>query len=208
MALETERKYLEVDFANLRAVLAECGAKALGVHFESNCVFDTHGEELFADGRLLRLRTQEWPDGKRFVLTLKLPAQQRGGFKTREEYELEIADDKTMQDVLEGLGYSVRARYEKIRETWQLQDVKIDLDILPFIQAVELEGEVDGILRVAACLGLDKARQSVKNYYQLHQEWLRQHCLPPVCSFVFSEEQQVFWRRRLGLTATVASWGE
>jgi adenylate cyclase class 2 len=208
MALETERKYLDVDFASLRAVLAECGAKALGIHFESNCLFDTYDEKLFADGRLLRLRTQEWPDGKRFVLTLKLPAQRRDGFKTREEYELEVADGKTMRDVLEGLGYCACARYEKIRETWRLQDVKIDLDILPFIQAVELEGEADGILRVAACLGLDKARRSVKNYHQLHQEWLRQHCLPPVRSFVFSEEQQVFWRRRLGLTATVASWGE
>lgn len=39
-----------------------------------------------------------------------------------------------MQSLLEGLGYGVVARYEKIRESWRLEDVQVELDILPFAQ--------------------------------------------------------------------------
>ncbi len=110
MPLEVERKYLNVDFATLRRALHDLGARNLGAHFESNWVFDTPDAQLFASGRLLRLRLQEWPDVTRHVLTLKLPAPQNGQFKVREERELEVADGAVMRAVLKGLGYAVGAR--------------------------------------------------------------------------------------------------
>ncbi len=64
MPLEVERKYLNVDFAALRRALCDLDARNLGAHFESNWVFDTPDARLFANGRLLRLRMQEWPDAQ------------------------------------------------------------------------------------------------------------------------------------------------
>lgn len=202
MALEVERKYLNVNFAALRRALRELGARNSGAHFESNWIFDTPDAQLFAGGRLLRLRLQEWPDAMRHVLTLKLPAPQNGRFKTREEHELEVPDAATMRAVLEGLGYAVGARYEKVREPWLLEGVEVALDTLPFAAVVELEGEAGLIERVAARLGLDKVETSTKSYHQLHQEWRRLHKLPPDLSFVFEAEQRRRRRRELGLADT------
>ena len=201
MPLEVERKYLHVDFAVLRRTLYDLGARTPGAHFESNWVFDTPDIQLFESRRLLRLRSQEWPDAVRHVLTLKLPASQSGHFKVREERELEVADGAAMRAVLEGLGYAVGARYEKIREPWLLEDVEVELDVLPFAEVVELEGEAAHIERAATRLGLDKAEISTKSYHQLHQDWRRLHNLPPDFSFVFDAERRSDWRRRLALLA-------
>ncbi|MCD7984898.1 MAG: class IV adenylate cyclase [Desulfovibrio sp.] len=208
MPLEVERKYLNVDFATLRRALHDLGARNLGAHFESNWVFDTPDAQLFASGRLLRLRLQEWPDVTRHVLTLKLPAPQNGQFKVREERELEVADGAAMRSVLKGLGYAVGARYEKVREPWFFEDVEVELDALPFADVVELEGEAGHIDRVAARLGLDKAEISTKSYHQLHQEWRRLHNLPPDLSFVFDAEQRRRCRRELGLADTEPRGGK
>lgn len=205
MSLEIERKYLQVDFAVVREALKAQGAHNLGAHFESNDIFDTPSAELVAGSRLLRLRTQEWPGKTRYVLTLKLPAEQQGArFKAREEHELEVVHGLGMRSVLEGLGLRVTARYEKIREQWRWEDMEADLDVLPFMTAVELEGEAEHILRAAWRLGFGERQASIKNYHDLHQEWQRQNSMPPSLSFVFSEEQRRFWRQKLGLPEGVS----
>lgn len=204
MPLEVERKYLHVDFEALRRALTEAGAHDLGAHFESNWIFDTPELQLYESRRLLRLRSQEWANRTRHLLTLKLPAPHSGQFKVREERELEVADGAAMRFVLEGLGYRVSARYEKIREPWRLEDVEVELDVLPFGQVVEMEGLAEHIARVQQRLGLDNAEISTKSYHQLHQDWRRQEGLDPELSFVFSPERKSLWRRKLGLAETAA----
>ena len=87
MSLEIERKYLDPDFDAVRRRLREMGGVPLGVHFESNRIFDRK-EGGFADaGFLLRLRTQEWPDRKRHVLTLKMPSRADGPFISVEDMQ-------------------------------------------------------------------------------------------------------------------------
>ena len=202
MALEVERKFLDVKLDTLRRRLAAEGALCLGAHFESNTVFDAQGRSLIASGCLLRLRSQEWATRISHVLTLKLPAEVPAGsgqYKVREEREVEVADAPAMQHILEGLGYSATARYEKVREPWHLDGVEVELDVLPFMEAVELEGEPGAIEAVQRRLGLDKTAMSTKNYHELHQEWLQRNNLPVRLSFVFSEAQRKAWRQQLGL---------
>ena len=202
MALEVERKFLDVKLDTLRRKLAAEGAVCLGAHFESNTVFDAQGRSLIASGCLLRLRSQEWATRISHVLTLKLPAEVPAGsgqYKVREEREVEVADAPAMQHILEGLGYSATARYEKVREPWHLDGVEVELDVLPFMEAVELEGEPGAIEAVQRRLGLDKTAMSTKNYHELHQEWLQRNNLPARLSFVFSEAQRKAWRQQLGL---------
>ena len=202
MALEVERKFLDVKLDTLRRKLAAEGAVCLGAHFESNTVFDAQGRSLIASGCLLRLRSQEWATRISHVLTLKLPAEVPAGsgqYKVREEREVEVADAPAMQHILEGLGYSATARYEKVREPWHLDGVEVELDVLPFMEAVELEGEPGAIEAVQRRLGLDNTAMSTKNYHELHQEWLQRNNLPARLSFVFSEAQRKAWRQQLGL---------
>lgn len=202
MALEVERKFLDVKLDTLRRRLVAEGARSLGMHFESNTVFEAQDGSLMASGRLLRLRSQEWATRFRHVLTLKLPVEVPAGagqYKVRDEREVEVADASAMQLILEGLGYSAVARYEKVREPWRLDGVEVELDVLPFMEAVELEGEPGAIEAAQRRLGLDKMAMSTKNYHELHQEWLQRNNLPARRSFVFSEAQRKAWRQQLGL---------
>ena len=150
MALEIERKYLEVDFDSLRRRLRQCGAQGGDVHLERNRIYDLPDGSLRAGHHLLRLRSQEWPDHAQNVLTLKLPpvSAPDAAFKVREERETPVTDAAQMHSILEGLGYVVRACYEKIRETWRLEHTSIDMDIVPFARVVELEGPEEEILRL------------------------------------------------------------
>ncbi|MDR3319816.1 MAG: class IV adenylate cyclase [Desulfovibrio sp.] len=203
MSLEIECKYLNVDFNAIRSALETQEAHFFGAHFERNVIFDTPGAELFRSKRLLRLRTQEWPDKTRCLLTLKLTAEQRENFKIRDELETEVADSASLRSVLEDLGYSTTARYEKIREIWRLETVEVCLDVLPFMTALELEGEPENIIQAAELLYLDKWTASTKNYHVLHQDWRSLHNMPVDLSFVFNEKQRNFWRKKLGLAREV-----
>lgn len=203
MSCEVERKYLDVDFSRLRERLTAHGAHSEGVHFERNILFDKD-EELFGSQRLLRLRSRQWADHEDHILTLKLPplaarTAAETGFKIREERECPVADRQTMQGILEGLGYLPVARYEKFRESWQVDGVHVDMDILPFLQMVELEGEAERIRKVEVLLELDKRPTSADSYHLLHKRWRVEQGLPPERSFVFSPCQAAQWRAALHL---------
>jgi adenylate cyclase class 2 len=194
MAIECERKYLQVDFALLRQRLAAAGARCEGAHFESNTVWDEPKGSLRAAQKLLRLRKQQWGDGRElYRLTLKLKLHDGQGCKIREERELSVADGAVMASVLEGLGYGIIFRYEKVREVWHWryhdQPVEIVLDTVPFAQVVEVEAAAASMEGIASALGLDKAQPSTDNYHTLHSLWRAERHLPPQADFVFSPEE-------------------
>lgn len=213
MALEIERKYLDVDFDRLRCALIGAGAADLGAHFESNVVFDTPDLGIIASGRLLRVRSQEWRDRTRHVLTLKLPVAGAadGVFKAREERELAVESAAAMSAVLEGVGFVAVARYEKVRSVWRLTSFRpggngmlVELDELPFARVVELEGDAEDLDAAALLLGLDKYGISTQSYHALHQEWRRSRGLPHERSFVFGADERCRLRESLGLPGKAA----
>ncbi|MDD6181235.1 MAG: class IV adenylate cyclase [Desulfovibrionaceae bacterium] len=190
MSMECERKYCNEDFAQLRSRLREAGATCLGAHFESNSIWDEGDGDLRRTGRLLRLRTQTWPDHERHLITLKLKAANVGGCKMREERELAVADASVMAQVLLGLGYTIRLRYEKVREVWRFPELEVVLDRVPFAEVVELEGDMEAIDRRAAQLGLDASGATTDSYHTLHRAWREARGLPPGLDFVFTPRQR------------------
>ena len=106
---------------------------------------------------------------------------------------MSVADGAVMASVLEGLGYGIIFRYEKIREVWHWlyhdQPVEIVLDTVPFAQVVEVEAAAASMEGIASALGLDKATPSTENYHALHSHWLAERHLPPQADFVFSPEE-------------------
>lgn len=174
--MEIERKYLNADLGEIRKRLQDLGATSGGEHLETNLLLDTRKQDLTAGGRLLRLRTQKWPDKTRHVLTYKAPLDNAAryiavGVKAREETEVSLDDAQSMLHILESLGYIIIGAYEKFREDWRMgADCHVSLDILPFDDVVEIEAPIGMQDDIANTLGLDKLETSIKSYYEIHKE--------------------------------------
>lgn len=196
MPLEVERKYLNAPLAEIATRLREIGAAHIGCHFEGNIVFDTASLELLNHEKLLRLRVQQWPDHQNIILTYKAPPlKAEGDYKIREEIETEVDNPQNMAQILLNLGYETKARYEKFRDCWVCraksgQELKIFLDLLPFMQVVEIESEVADIGLLDKALGLDKLEISSNSYYKLHQQWREKNGLEPAPGFVFAQAEK------------------
>ncbi|HXU47156.1 MAG TPA: class IV adenylate cyclase [Thermoanaerobaculia bacterium] len=179
-SLEREIKFPGVELDNLRQRLIELEAerRAPG-SFEDNWVLDRGGELLDA-GRILRLRV----DGGRARVTLKGPQVLEGNVKIREELEIEVDDAGKARSLLEGLGFEVVNRYQKVREEWQLGGVKIALDHTPIGDFSEFEGE--GAEIVAKRCGLDPKNGERRSYLRLYEDYLKDHPEAPP-EMVFGE---------------------
>lgn len=191
MALEIEIKFLHADHDALRRRLAELAARRLSRYFESNMVFDDAARSLKAQGTLLRLR--EKPG--RHVLTLKRSAADAaaGGSalaKVYHEHETEVQDAQATRDILAGLGYAPVLRYEKVREKWAFLGCEVCLDLLPFGQFAEIEGDEEAISSCALALGLPLANASAATYHELNRLHREGAGLPQDESFVFAEDEK------------------
>ncbi|MBR5049723.1 MAG: class IV adenylate cyclase, partial [Desulfovibrio sp.] len=159
--------------------------------------------ELVAGRRLLRLRTREWPDRSDARLTYKAPlpdvAVAGRMAKRREETEIGVSSARDAGKILLALGYRPVAYYEKVRESWLLEGAHVDMDELPFMDVVEIEGSEAQIARLEKLLGLDKKPSSAKSYYGLYTDWLAERGRGPETSFAFSAERKASLRKALGL---------
>lgn len=182
MAVEIETKFALDSFAAVREALTRAGGRRLSRVFEENLVLDSPEGELRRRGVLLRLRRDEADR-----VTLKLPATQEGpaGLKIRQEFETEVADLAVLETIFRQLGYGAALRYEKIRETWDLGEVHVCLDRLPFGRYLEIEGPAPAIPRAAEALGLPMNAALTATYHDLYQSHLAAAGLPPADSFVF-----------------------
>lgn len=160
--LEVEVKFLASDLEIVRAKLLVVGAQLTHarVH-ERNVRFDTPDGELLGKAQLLRLRQDS-----RVRLTFKGPAAAdvMSEAKVREEIEVTVNDFDNMSLILQRLGFEPLQVYEKYRETYQLDDVEVVLDEMPFGRFVELEGTEADIRQAASTLGFDWSRRILVNY--------------------------------------------
>lgn len=187
MARELEAKFVVESLEDVRLRLKSLGGVRGNCRFERNAVFDTPERDLKARGELLRLR-----QAGKAVMTFKrpLPAPAHPGVKAMEETETEVGDFETARQILRGLGYVEALWYEKCREKWRLSETLVCLDVLPFGEYVEIEGEIEAIARTAGCLGLDMGQAKSLTYHDLFREHLARLGLPPRDSFIFSEKDK------------------
>jgi adenylate cyclase class 2 len=167
--LEKEIKFPGVELDRLRERLIELEAERVGPSaFEDNWILD-RGNELLSTGRILRLRA----DGGRARLTLKGPMRLEGNLKVREEHEVQIESSDAARALLEGLGFSVVRRYQKMREEWQLGGVTIALDHTPIGDFAEFEGDRAEV--VAKRCGFDPDKGERRSYLRLYEDYLKEH---------------------------------
>lgn len=170
--IECELKIPVDDLDEIRRRLATAGADRLSAaEHEVNILFDTASGRLATSGQVLRLRRV----GPRHVLTFKGPARYEGAVKQRREIELEVSSSERMAELLHALDYAPGIRYEKERESWRLDEVRVELDHTPMGDFVELEGPTASLEAAARRLGLDPAGAVAQSYLSLWRDHCRRH---------------------------------
>jgi adenylate cyclase class 2 len=158
---ELEVKFYLSGLKELEAKLIAQGGKLSEprVH-EINLRFDTPDQALLKTGRLLRLRQDT-----KARLTYKGIGSIEGGARLRQELEFTVSDFETARALFEALDYQVTMMYEKYRSTYQLGDLEVVLDEMPYGDFAEIEGpDGESIQRLAEQLGLDWETRSLDSY--------------------------------------------
>ena len=150
--LEMEVKFFLNDLPAFEQRLRSLGASLIQPRtFETNLRFDLPDLSLTKEHCVLRLRRD-----KENYLTYKGPTKTGKAVSVREEIEIEVNDFDSTQTLIEALGYQVNVRYEKWRTKYNLENLEIDLDEMPFGHFVELEGDDPRLIeRMASSLSLN-----------------------------------------------------
>jgi len=172
---ETEVKFFVRDLKKVEMRLQELKAHLIQprVH-EVNLRFDNANSSLRQNLKVLRLRKDT--EAK---FTFKGPSEEReGGVLSRREIEFTVGDFDAAQQFLEALGFIPVVFYEKFRATYELNDVLIMLDELPYGTFVEIEGEdIKTLHQVADLLELNWEAMVKAGYHALFERAAAKHNL-------------------------------
>jgi adenylate cyclase class 2 len=150
----------------------------LGCVLETNHIFDRPDGSLRARGYGLRIRSaRDTATGEQsHTLTLKGPVA-AGPFKSREELEVRISDADTAASMLQQLGFVRILCYQKRRESWRLEECRVELDEPPHIGLfVEIEGPDEAAIRfVRDRLGLADAVHEKASYVPMLMAYCQEH---------------------------------
>ena len=148
---ELEVKFLIADLPALENCLQSLGAQQVQqrVH-EVNLRLDTPDLALTNSLQVLRLRQDSLAR-----VTYKGPGSDQGGVRIRQEIEFAVSDFDSARNLFRALGYDVAMMYEKYRAVYDLDDVHVTLDEMPYGDFIEVEGPLPAsILAASQMLGL------------------------------------------------------
>ncbi len=174
MALEIETKLRVESHRPVRERLRSLGAERVGEVLESNDILDASDGSLQNRGCGLRIRKNQ-PRGSAeavTVVTFKGPVIP-GPLKTREEHEAILGEADAALRVFGALGFVPILSYQKRRESWNLNDCKVELDEPPFIGLfVEIEGPSESaVLDTQSLLGLNDLSHVQASYVRILSEY-------------------------------------
>ena len=163
---ELEVKYYITDLAALERRLVELGAHLQQARLlEINLRFDTPDLALTRQARALRLRHDVIDR-----LTYKGPGVSQEGVHARQEIEFSVSNFQAARDFLLALGYQVSLVYEKYRATYELEDMEIVLDEMPYGNFIEIEGPIPAHIQdLSRRLGLNWERRILASYMVLFE---------------------------------------
>ncbi|HEX3100210.1 MAG TPA: class IV adenylate cyclase [Pyrinomonadaceae bacterium] len=170
MAIEIEKKYRldKKRLVELTAKLGTLNADFTGEVFEENYLH--RGGLVDERNAVLRLRKTN----ERTIFTYKEKVLSDSDFKHQIEFETEVSDVEATEHIIEKLGYKLSAVYEKHRKTWQLGNVEVVLDELPFGYYMEIEGAIEDILEAEKLLGAEDLETEIRGYPRLTLKYGKQ----------------------------------
>jgi adenylate cyclase class 2 len=164
LPLEIEVKFYLTDLSSYEKRVRSIGASLVRLRtHEINFRFDTPDLTLTRSHQVLRLRQDIAA-----VLTYKGEAVKNESVSIRPEIELEVNDFQKAQNFLVALGYQLVVKYEKWRTVYQLGELEITIDEMPFGSFTEIEaGDSSLIQKTASILALDWSTRITDSYLQL-----------------------------------------
>jgi adenylate cyclase class 2 len=101
------------------------------------------------------------------LLTYKEKLRNDDDYKHNIEFETHVADVDATESIIEKLGYKLSVVYEKHRKTWQMGNVEVVLDELPFGYYMEIEGTVEDIENAEKLLEAQDLEPEPRGYPRL-----------------------------------------
>ena len=168
--------------------------------FQADQVYDFKDRTLRESGRLLRVRSEEGPDGGAILTSKDQPISNRP-HKSREELETSAGSLATLELILQRLGFVRSFRYEKYRTTYRFaagsaakladqasggseEQGLIALDETPIGDYLELEGPSYWIDGTAESLGFSPSEYVTASYAALYRAYLAARHGPPDMTFL------------------------
>jgi adenylate cyclase class 2 len=104
-------------------------------------------------------------------VTYKGPGSEQGGVRIRQEIEFVVSDFDSARNLFKALGYDLALMYEKYRTVYDLDDVHVTLDEMPYGNFIEVEGPLpDSIQAVSRRLGVDWEARILDSYTALFEQ--------------------------------------
>ncbi len=171
--MEIEAKFKVSDHGPVRERLRQVGAQCLGRVLEVNCIFDDEQRSLLAGQRGLRVRVCHDEGGRRVSATLTYKGPPLvGQAKQRVEIETQVGDPEAVVELLRALGYVEVISFHKRRESWVLEEARVELDELPKLGPyIEIEAEdLSQIQRAQDVIGMTDLCPIAQTYVALVAE--------------------------------------
>jgi len=173
MPIELEIKLRVADHDAVRRALEARGARFVSCVMETNYILDDAAGSLRQRGEGLRVRVNQTVRGEAQppTLTFKGP-RQPSAMKRREERETIIGDPDATLAILKSLGLTPVIQYEKQRESWIVDDCRVELDHVERLGSfVEIEGPTEhSIEAVRVAIELSTAESIRKSYVRMVAE--------------------------------------
>lgn len=136
---------------------------------EETIMYDNSEKDLFKRDERLRLRKIiNLKNGKESCECSYKKPKTREYIKVEEEYEVMISSFGEMRTILAKIGFNEVSSYQRIRDTFKIDGVKITLDSFPFGDFLEIEGDIEKIKNIANSLGFkldDNITESCDDIY-------------------------------------------
>jgi len=187
MASEIELKFEVTNYAEIVANLLKL-AKFVNSSYEITMMYD-QGKKLFEKDARLRLRkiSKLNSEEESTELSYKKPIT-REGIKIEEEYESEVSNFEEIKKILENLGFSLVSSYERIRDTFYYEKIKITLDSFPFGDYIEFEGEIEQIKRISKECGFNLKENITKSCDDIYAELCLKESKPILDHILFGNK--------------------
>ncbi len=115
---------------------------------------------------------------KEIILTVKRKTKDNADFFEREEMEVKIQEEEsveTLREILKSLGFNKEIIFEKKRKNIFKDDIVISFDELPFGFFIEFEGEPETINKYLGEFNLSSRPRITKAYLGLWEDYKKHH---------------------------------
>lgn len=164
---ELEVKFIVSDLSAVESRLQSLGAQLVQPRtHEVNLRLDTPDLALTKSLQVLRLRQDSLAR-----VTYKGPGRDESGVRIRQELEFVVSDFDTARNLFKALGYDVAMMYEKYRTVYDLEEVHVTLDEMPYGDFIEVEGLSPEVIQsVSRMLTVDWEARVLDSYTALFEQ--------------------------------------